>query len=74
MHRENESKLTRREGRAMNPKMLEEIRTQYANLKDDLEEYPVTTIETSETKVPLGTAFKIAEDVLCLFEEADRCD
>ena len=70
MDRENDSKLTRRQGRAMNPQMLAELRERYTELQDDLKEYPVTTIDTtSENVSPLGTAFMIAQDVLDLFEE-----
>lgn len=67
--RENEAKLTRREGRAMNPERLSDMRKQYEALGPDLKPYPVTRIDTTHTTSPIGTSFSIAEDIIKLFEE-----
>ncbi len=71
LKRENEAKLTRREGRAMNPEMLGGMLDQYKALPDKLQPEPVavTTVDTTETTTPISTSFQIAEGILSLFEE-----
>jgi predicted ATPase len=68
LERENESKLTRREGRAMNPEMLAAMCDQYKALGENLEPHPVTPVDTTETSSPIGTSFRIAENIIDLFE------
>ncbi|HEU5142584.1 MAG TPA: hypothetical protein VFU04_05445 [Solirubrobacterales bacterium] len=68
LERENQAKLTRRGGTAMNPETLTSLRKQYAHLADTLDEYPVQSFDTTRTTSPLGTAFTISEDVLTLLE------
>lgn len=75
LKRENEAKLTRREGRAMNPEMLSGMLEQYKALPEKLEHEPVavTTVDTTTTTTPIGTSFQIAEGILDLFE-GRKCD
>ena len=64
LDRENSAKLTRRSGTAMNTEMLTTLRDQYDQLGEELDSYPVVTIDTSETTDARGTSFRIATDLL----------
>jgi len=68
LERETGSKLTAEPGIAMNTDTLTDLLAQYSALADELEQYPIKRIDTTETKEPLPTAHEIAEDVLGLFE------
>lgn len=69
LERENDAKLTQREGRAMNQEMLTGILEQYKVLPGKLDgDPPVRTVDTTKTTTPIGTSYQIAEDILDLFE------
>jgi len=69
LERENEAKLIVRSGTAMNQGMLEELLSQYAQMRDELGDYPLRSIETSAKTTPKGTAYEIANDVIDLVEK-----
>lgn len=70
LDREHESKLIKREGSAMNEPMLRELLEKYKELDTELDDYPVVTIDTTETSGPLSTAYVIADDICNIFENS----
>jgi hypothetical protein len=70
MRREGESKLTLREGTAMNRSVLDSLLDEYRLLHQELGAYPLMAIDTSDRggTTPLSTSFVIASDVLSIFE------
>jgi hypothetical protein len=68
LSRENNSKLTPRTGRAMNPETLGKLLTQYETLGENFREHPIKRIDTSDTQGPLGTSCEIAGEILDLIE------
>jgi hypothetical protein len=69
LDRENQSKLTREGGTAMNEPMLRKLLEEYTGEHSDLKDrHPVFAIDTSTTPGPLGTAYTIALDMLDLLE------
>jgi predicted ATPase len=67
LEREHEAKLIRAEGTAMNEGMLTDLRREYEALASELQQFPLSSIETSENTTPKGTSFKIACDIRDLF-------
>lgn len=69
LERENQSKLTRQGGTAMNEPMLRKLLEEYTHEHDELKTvHPVRQIDTSATHGPLETAYPIALDMLNLLE------
>jgi len=68
LERENNAKLTRRSGTAMNEDTLTGLREQYAALGEQLGRYPAAPFDTSSTTSSRETSFLIAKDILTLFE------
>ena len=50
--------------------MLNDLLGKYVALHQELRDYPVKPIVTTDTKGPLETALPIAEDILNLMEDA----
>ena len=67
LQRENETKLIRREGIAMNEGMLGELREQYESLKN--EDSVIRSFDTDNGSDPRKTAGKIVDDILELLEK-----
>ena len=67
LERENEAKLIRREGTAMNAGMLGKLRAQYEAMKG--EDGRIRVFETDNGGGPRDTAREIADDILSLLEE-----
>jgi thymidylate kinase len=72
LERENQSKLTRLPGTAMNPKMLAELLEQYRELEEDLKQYPLKVVETSHNTSPLSTSYDLMCDLLEVIETTQR--
>ena len=70
LKRENESKLTAAPGIAMNEKMLGQVLEQYKALANELDEYPIQKIDTSEETTPKGTAYMVASEVLKTLDDS----
>jgi len=68
LEREHKSKLTRYPGTAMNSRSLKEILSQYEKLSEELEGYPIERYNTSRSRDPIETAYRIAKDVCRLLE------
>jgi hypothetical protein len=69
LERETRSKLTLREGRAMNPTRLAVLLQQYSELQEGiLKGYPLKRVESKETSTMVGTALEIADDLLDLMQ------
>lgn len=68
LQRETQFKLTTKEGTAMNPNMLADLLTRYETLREELNEYPVYPVQTSNDTRPLETSHEVAQDVLSVFE------
>lgn len=64
LKRENDSKLITRPGTAMNSDMLSALLEQYNSLADELKDYPVKEIDTSQKTTPLDTSYVVACDLL----------
>ena len=64
LKRENESKLTKAQGTAMNEEMLPAVLEQYKLLADELKAYPTRMIDTSEGTTAKATAYDVAREVL----------
>jgi thymidylate kinase len=69
LQRENNVKLTHGPGVAMNTDMLRNLLTEYQKLQQELSNYPVKLLDTTNTIGPLETAKQIADDVLNLFTQ-----
>jgi hypothetical protein len=67
LERENEAKLIRAPGTAMNEKMLDDLRDEYGLLSEELSRYPVKSVETSRTTTPRSTSFEVASHIRDLF-------
>ncbi len=67
LKRENEHKLTRLGGTAMNPRMLEALLEQYRKLREQVAFEVLKPVQTSERTTPLGTSYELTVDVLELF-------
>ncbi|MCI0524195.1 MAG: ATP-binding protein [Acidobacteria bacterium] len=68
LKREQDSKLTRGRGTAMNKVMLSALIQEYGEIEKELKEYPIQTIDTSEKTTPLSTAYELAQDLIGTFE------
>ena len=68
LERDLSSKLTSRPGIAMNQETLSDLLKEYQSLREELQDYPVRHIDTSETDGPLETAYGLADDIITLFE------
>ncbi len=65
LQREGQSKLTSRQGIAMNPEMLAELRTEYGAWPSSER---IKQIDTTKTAGPLDTAYPIAVDIIERFK------
>ena len=64
LDREHASKLTTARGIAMNEEMLAAVLEQYESLIEELVDYPIKKIDTSNGKTPKETAYMVAREVL----------
>jgi predicted ATPase len=68
LEREHRVTLTRKPGTAMNVPMLSGLLEQYQQLKAELADYPVESVDTTSTSGPIATAYPIVMKILDLFE------
>jgi thymidylate kinase len=68
LERENEAKLVRRPGTAMNPTMLNDLLEEYEALAKELTGYPVKRVHTSPSTTARATSYDIAMDIRDLFQ------
>lgn len=66
--RENEHKLTRLPGTAMNAPMLNSLLEQYQALRKDIGDQILRPVKTSDQTTPLRTSYELAVDLLALLE------
>lgn len=74
LRRETESKLTTEAGVAMNPKMLDLLIAQYKQLETKLGHYPVHPVATGEHTTPKQTSYRVACDLMDIFEARVNAD
>lgn len=67
--RETESKLTTEAGIAMNSEMLKQLLGRYNHLENELKDYPVRPIRTSDETTPRSTSYGIAGELIECFED-----
>ena len=65
--REEEAKLIRQTGTAMNPEMLSQLMKRYGQLQEDLPKDKLKPLWTSSETTPLETSYELARDLLALF-------
>lgn len=66
--RENEAKLTHDPGTAMNRSLLSALLREYKALKQDFKGSKLVSVRTSNKTKPRTTSYKLARDILGLFE------
>lgn len=76
LERENQAKMTKKGGTAMNKKMLSELLERYNDLEEELEiegrDHPIIPIDTSRSESPRRSSFPISLDICSAFEQELR--
>ncbi|EFL26696.1 conserved hypothetical protein [Streptomyces himastatinicus ATCC 53653] len=69
LERETAATLTTLEGRTMNRETLSELLREYRELRDSLNTYPLMVIDTTAPGTPQESGYKVAEDIVQIWEE-----